>query len=79
MDAVPVIDLGAARAGGRADRLAAAAAIDAACREIGFFAIRGHGIPDALVEDLRRRAAATAACAQCVKSTLLSSTSSGTP
>jgi isopenicillin N synthase-like dioxygenase len=56
MDAVPVIDLGAARAGGRADRLAAASAIDAACREIGFFAIRGHGIPDALVEDLRRRA-----------------------
>ena len=56
MDAVPVIDLGAARAGGRADRLAAAAAIDAACREIGFFAIRGHGIPDTLVEDLRRRA-----------------------
>ena len=33
-----------------------ARAIDAACREIGFFAITGHGIPDALVEDLRGRA-----------------------
>ena len=41
MASVPVIDLAVARA------------IDAACREIGFFAITGHGIPDALVEDLR--------------------------
>jgi len=43
MASVPVIDLGSARGGGRADRLAAAAALDAACREIGFFAIRGQG------------------------------------
>jgi isopenicillin N synthase-like dioxygenase len=55
MNAVPVIDLAPAR-GGRADRLAVARAIDAACREIGFFAVRGHGVPEALVHDLRGRA-----------------------
>jgi isopenicillin N synthase-like dioxygenase len=56
MNLVPVIDLAPARSGGRADRERVARDIDAACREIGFFAIRGHGVPDALVEDLRRRA-----------------------
>jgi isopenicillin N synthase-like dioxygenase len=54
LSAVPVIDLEAARHGGRAERLACARAIDAACRDIGFFAISGHGVPDQLVEDLRR-------------------------
>jgi isopenicillin N synthase-like dioxygenase len=54
MASVPVIDLGPAR--GQAARLAVARAIDRACREIGFFAITGHGIPDALVEDLRGHA-----------------------
>jgi isopenicillin N synthase-like dioxygenase len=54
MSGVPVIDLASARGGGRAARLAVAQAIDAACREIGFFAITGHGVSDALVEDLRR-------------------------
>jgi isopenicillin N synthase-like dioxygenase len=33
-----------------------ARAIDAACCEIGFFAVRGHGVPEALVHDLRGRA-----------------------
>ena len=56
MNAVPVIDLAPARGGGRAERLAVARAIDAACREIGFFAVRGHGVPEALVHDLRGRA-----------------------
>ena len=51
---VPVIDLAPARRGGRAERLAVARAIDAACRDIGFFAITGHGVPDRLVHDLRR-------------------------
>ncbi len=54
--AVPVIDLAAARAGDAAARRATAAAIDAACREIGFFAIRGHGVADATVEALRGKA-----------------------
>lgn len=56
MNRVPVVDLTPARRGGHADRLAVARAIDTACREIGFFAITGHGIPERLVEDLRRAA-----------------------
>ncbi len=51
---VPVIDLSSARAGGAAARRRAAAAIDTACREIGFFAIDGHGVPERVVNDLRR-------------------------
>ena len=51
---VPVVDLTAARTGGRAERARVAAAIDAACRDIGFFAISGHGVPDRTVDDLRR-------------------------
>ena len=39
MTAVPVIDLAPASRGGRAERANVATAIDAACREIGFFAI----------------------------------------
>ena len=54
MEEVPVIDLSPARAGGLAERRRVAAEIDAACREIGFFAITGHGVPDHLVDDLRR-------------------------
>ncbi|MET0851665.1 MAG: 2-oxoglutarate and iron-dependent oxygenase domain-containing protein, partial [Candidatus Rokuibacteriota bacterium] len=42
MTGVPLIDLSSARRGGRRDRQSAAAAVDAACREIGFFAITGH-------------------------------------
>jgi isopenicillin N synthase-like dioxygenase len=53
--AVPVIDLAPAREG-REGRERVAAAIDAACREIGFFAIAGHGVPGHVVEDLRRTA-----------------------
>src|SRR5437773_9828580 len=53
---VPLIDLAPARHGDRTARLTVARAIDEACREIGFFAVRGHGVPDGLVEGLRRRA-----------------------
>src|SRR5881394_3912752 len=53
---VPVIDVGPARRGGRPERAAVAAVIDGACREIGFFAISGHGVPDRLVDDMRRAA-----------------------
>ena len=56
MSEVPVIDLSPARSGGRADRERIARSIDAACREIGFFAISGHGVPDRTVDDLRRAA-----------------------
>jgi isopenicillin N synthase-like dioxygenase len=53
---IPVIDIGPARTGGLAERRRVAAAIDAACREIGFFAITGHGVAERLIDDLRRRA-----------------------
>jgi len=53
---VPVIDLRAARGGGRADRMRVAAAIDAACCDIGFFAIDGHGVSASVVDELRRAA-----------------------
>jgi isopenicillin N synthase-like dioxygenase len=53
---VPVIDLSAARGGGRADRMCVAAAIDAACCDIGFFAIDGHGVSASVVDELRRAA-----------------------
>lgn len=56
MNQVPVVDLTPAREGGAADRRRVARVIDRACREIGFFAIMGHGVPDGLVEDLRRMA-----------------------
>ena len=52
MTRVPVIDLTPARRG-PADRRRVAARIDDACRDIGFFAITGHGVPDRLVDDLR--------------------------
>ena len=49
---VPVIDLSAAR-GGAAARRRLAAAIDDACRDVGFFVLDGHGVPARLVHDLR--------------------------
>ena len=51
---VPVIDLAPARQGGRAERRRIAGAIDAACRDIGFFAVAGHDMPGPVIDDLRR-------------------------
>ena len=56
MNEVPLIDLTPARLGGRAERQAVAARIDEACREIGFFAISGHGVPTRVVDELRSSA-----------------------
>src|SRR5262245_24441796 len=56
MSVVPVIDLAGARGGDISERRRAARVIDEACREIGFFAIVGHGVSEALVNDLRGRA-----------------------
>src|SRR5207247_6840709 len=39
--------------GGAAARRRLAAAIDDACRDVGFFAIDGHGVPERVVSDLR--------------------------
>ncbi len=47
---IPVVDVSRLVAG--ADDAAAAAAIDAACRDVGFFLIEGHGIPVRLLNQL---------------------------
>ena len=56
MSTIPVVDLVAARRGGRAERLAAARAIDQACCDIGFFTLTGHGVPARTIDDLRAAA-----------------------
>jgi isopenicillin N synthase-like dioxygenase len=44
-DQIPLIDIAALSGGDLAARRAVAHAVGAACRDIGFFAITGHGIP----------------------------------
>ena len=48
---IPVIDLAPARNGIKAERLAIARQIGDACTEIGFFTVRGHGVPKALISE----------------------------
>jgi isopenicillin N synthase-like dioxygenase len=50
---VPVIDIAPFRLGGAADKAAVAAAVDRACRDIGFLVIAGHGVDAALIERTR--------------------------
>jgi isopenicillin N synthase-like dioxygenase len=57
MDTVPVIDL-APSFDGPAGRQQAAASIRAACEEIGFFTVVGHGVPAATIDALRAAALA---------------------
>ncbi|WP_433556780.1 isopenicillin N synthase family dioxygenase [Pseudonocardia xinjiangensis] len=55
---VPVIDIAPFRNGSPADRAAVAAAVDAACRDIGFLVVSGHGVPErrlAQIGDVTRR------------------------
>lgn len=50
---VPVVDITPyVTEGSPADRAAVAAALGAACREVGFIQIVGHGIPDAVIAGL---------------------------
>ena len=56
MTEVPLIDLGPALGGSLADRVRVAWAIDAACCEIGFFTITGHGVPPETIDSLRSAA-----------------------
>lgn len=53
---VPVIDLSPAREGSEQDRWHVAQQIDDACREIGFFAVTGHGVPQDVINGLRHAA-----------------------
>ena len=58
MDSIPVIDVSGLRASGPEPRRTAATALGRACREVGFFYVTGHGIPEALrrnVFDAARR------------------------
>lgn len=48
MTDVPVIDIAPFLGGSAADRAAVADEVDAACRDIGFFQIVGHQVPNAL-------------------------------
>ena len=47
---IPVIDVSPLAGDDAAARRAVAAEVGAACRDIGFFAITGHGVPAAVVD-----------------------------
>lgn len=51
MHDIPVIDISALASDPPAQRARIAAEVGAACREVGFFAITGHGVPAALLAD----------------------------
>ena len=55
-DTIPTIDLSPLRDGSEDARRAVARAIDAACTEIGFFMVVGHGVPAELIATTRQRA-----------------------
>jgi isopenicillin N synthase-like dioxygenase len=50
--AVPIIDLTPFRTGTAAERQAVARQVGAACEQIGFFTIVGHGIPEELIAEM---------------------------
>lgn len=53
---IPVIDLAPALQGDHHARLRVAHEIAAACTDIGFFTIKGHGVPREMIETLRAHA-----------------------
>ncbi len=53
---IPVIDLAPALRGSEAERRALAAVVDRTCTDIGFFTIRGHGVPTEIIRGLREKA-----------------------
>ena len=55
-DELPTIDVAPLRGGSERDRRAVAHAIDAACTQIGFFMVTGHGLPAELIDTTRQRA-----------------------
>ncbi len=50
LDAIPLIDFGAFLTGGPAERRDVALAMGEACRNIGFFYVTNHGVPEALIQ-----------------------------
>ncbi len=55
-DGIPTIDLSPLRSGSASERREVARQIDAACTDIGFFMVAGHGIPENLITTTRQRA-----------------------
>jgi isopenicillin N synthase-like dioxygenase len=50
-DAIPRLDLAPVRDGGAGAEREVALQVDRACREVGFFTVRGHGIPRAVFSE----------------------------
>lgn len=65
--AVPVIDISGYSRGTADAKRRIARQIDEACRTIGFIVVSGHGVPDALVERMRRTLRAFFALPDAVK------------
>ena len=53
---IPIIDIAPFLHGGPTERMAVARAVDAACADLGFLLVSGHGIADAEVEAVRAAA-----------------------
>ncbi len=57
-DAIPLIDISPFLHGSDSERQAVARAVNAACEDIGFLLVSGHGIPASLVDRMRSTSAA---------------------
>ena len=55
-DTIPTVDLTPLRSADDAGKRAVARAIDAACRDTGFFFVTGHGVPNNLITTTRQKA-----------------------
>ena len=52
-ETVPIIDISPFLSGDEAGKASVALQVADACTSIGFFAIKGHGVPQDIIEDLR--------------------------
>ena len=55
-DAIPTIDLSPLQGGSESEKREVARQIDAACTDIGFFMVVGHGVRQDLITNTRQRA-----------------------